>query len=66
MKKEEWERHHIITGVNKEMRDNLPKGLKVHKHINGDLIKVPRYPHKLNKEYQKWCIRYKIGNGFYL
>jgi len=55
-----WDEHHIITGVRKEMEEALPKELKC---VNNK-IKVPSYPHPLNKKFKDWCRKFGIGNGF--
>ena len=59
---QKWEVHYIITGVTKEMKATLPKGLRC---INNK-IKVPESPHSLYNKYYKWCIKFGIGNGFSL
>ena len=54
-----WDEHWILTGVTKEMKDALPKGLK----CVDNKIKVPEWPHKLNDKYYEWCVKFGIGNG---
>lgn len=57
-----WQTHYIITGVTEKMKNSLPKGLRC---VN-DKIKVPDWPHPLNGEFQNWCVKFGITNGFAL
>ena len=59
--REPWDIHTIITGISREMEEDLPRGLRVY---NGNKIKVPPRGHKLYYEYMGWCRRNGIGNGF--
>jgi len=59
---QKWSEHQIITGVTKEMKEALPKGLR----CVDNKIKVPDYPHPLYNEFYEWCKKFGIGNGFSL
>ncbi|MFA6183600.1 MAG: hypothetical protein WC682_00685 [Parcubacteria group bacterium] len=61
-----WEVQKIFTLRSGELVKTLPKGLTGKAEGKYLIIKVPRYPHKLNGVYMDWCRSVGITNGFSL